>query len=99
MEAISSNGYSHDQQVHDALIHLKNIWPEDYRKVLGTFPEIEEIEFGEHSSWFDTEAMGVDQEFSSWLCDSIENTGHILWIDGEPWALSPGETSWPEEDM
>lgn len=96
MEAFSSNGYSHDQQVYDAVFFLKAFWPADYKKVLSVFPEAEEIDFGEHSSWFDTEKMGVDVEFSSWLCDAIENTGHVMWIDGEPYGLTDENEEWPE---
>ena len=34
-------------------------------------------------SWLNTEAMGVDPEFSSWLIDAIEDTGYAVWEDGE----------------
>lgn len=84
--AISSNAFSPDFQAVDALSFLEANHPDDYADVLGNFPEIDKITFGDCSSWFDTEAMGVDEEWGSWLIDAIEETGRIFWEEGEPWA-------------
>ena len=83
---ISSNGYSHDQQVVDALDYLRINHPVEYSDVRRRFPE--NIIFPDKSAWFDTDEMGVDSEWSSWLCDAIENTGLVTWDDGEPYATN-----------
>lgn len=85
MIPISNNHWSHDQQVSDALDWLMNFQPEAYESVRKNFPET--IVFEYDSSYFDTELMGVDPEYSSWLCDAIESTGFVIWEDGEPFAI------------
>ena len=82
MYAISSGHFSHNMQVSDALDYLRIEHPASYSAVRRNFPE-NIIWCG---PWFDHEAMGVDIEWASWLCDAIEATGHIEWIDGEPYA-------------
>ena len=82
-ETISSNHYSVDQQVQDALDFLDLQYPHYLEEILRDFPEIQNIEWD--GSWFDTEAMGVDIEWSSWLIDAIEATGVIIWEEGEPY--------------
>ena len=82
MGTISSNGFSHDQQVMDALNPLELMHPDAYDKVIEMFPE-EPILDGAH---FDTDAMGVDCEWGSWLTDAIEATGLVVWEEGEPWT-------------
>ena len=79
-EPVSSSGASHDMQVSDALDALSEA---DQRAVRRAFPE--RLIFD--GAWLDTEAMGVDPEWSSWLTDEIENTGAIQWIDGEPYLV------------
>lgn len=86
MQAISSGHYSHDTQVADAMSYLASEHPTEYARILVDFPEWESRKFGEFSSWLDTEAMGVDPEYSSWLADAIEATGLVQWFDGEPYA-------------
>ena len=87
MSTISSNGYSHDQQVHDALAYLEHNHEDVYLKLLREFPEASPSRLIWEGSWFNTERMGVDVEWSSWLCDAIENTGLVTWEDGEPWSV------------
>lgn len=82
MHTISSNHLSQDQQVSDALDWMRVTHPTAYAAVRRHFPET--LQWS--GSWIDTDAMGVDCEWSSWLCDAIEETGLVLWIDGEPFA-------------
>lgn len=86
MAAISSNQYSVDLQAVDALKYIEDNHSEAYSKLLEEFPEIPKITFTGHGSWMDTEAMGVDQEWSSWLIDAIELTGLVIWEEGEPFS-------------
>ena len=79
-EPVSSSGASHDMQVSDALDALDEA---DQRAVRKSFPE--RLIFD--GAWLDTEAMGVDPEWSSWLTDEIESTGSIQWIEGEPYLV------------
>jgi hypothetical protein len=82
---LSHNGFSTDLQVTDALAWLRLAWPDAYAAVRADFPE--NLVFGESgSAWFDTDAMDVDIEWGSWLADALENTGHIVWWDGEPFG-------------
>lgn len=88
MGTISSNGFSHDQQVVDAMKHLELLHPDAYDEVTQQFDEwFDHSMSGAH---FDTEAMGVDDEWSSWLTDAIEATGFVRWEEGEPWTATPG---------
>ncbi len=82
MYTISSNHRSHDQQVSDALDWLRLTHPIAYSSVRKHFPET----LRWSGPWMDTDAMDVDCEWSSWLCDAIKETGLVRWIDGEPWA-------------
>lgn len=86
---ISSNHFSGDLQARDALDYLRLNHIEAYCEVRKHFPET--FVFGEYSGWFDTDAMGVDEEYGSWLCDAIENTGIITWWEGEPVVLEEGD--------
>ena len=87
--SISSGHFSHDMQVADAMSYLETNHNDDYREIIEQFDWKATKWIG---SWVDTEAMGVDQEWSSWLCDAIEDTGHVWWEDGEPWAYRDGES-------
>lgn len=85
---LSSNHNSHDQQVADVIDYLRGQVPEDdFDNLFRTYPEVERIEW--QGAWFDTEAMGVDVEFSSWLTDHIEDNTDVYWEDGEPWLVVP----------
>ena len=85
--AISSNHFSVDLQAVDAMHWLEANAPEAYAAVIDQFPEYPTCVFSAMSSWFDTEAMGVDDEWGSWLVDAIEATGVVSWEDGEPYAV------------
>lgn len=85
MTAISSNHFSVDQQVQDALDYLQTVAPKAYDDVVSDFPEVGNISYS--GSWFDTDAMGVDVEWSMWLIDRIEATDLVIWEEGEPWAM------------
>ena len=87
--SISSGHYSHDTQVSDAMSFLETHHPEAFAEVLAKFPEWPDRKW--EGSWLDTDAMGVDVEWSSWLCDAIENTGLVSWWEGEPWSETPEE--------
>ena len=83
-QSLSSGHFSHDQQVADAVSWLEHNAGPVYSAMLREFPEWGRVEW--EGSWFDTETMGVDQEWSSWLCDWIENNTPIYWEEGEPWV-------------
>lgn len=92
---VSSNSFSHDTQVVDAWSWLRGEMPEDdFDLLVKKFPHMEGVyptngiiwTSGEYS-WFDTEAMGVDDEYTSWVADELENTGFIMWEDGEPYGI------------
>lgn len=83
--AISSNGSSHDMQVNDALDWLRHNHLAVYNKIARPNSEIQNI-IMDGASW-DTEAMGVDSEMSSWITDEIEDTGLVMWEDGEPYGV------------
>lgn len=96
MHTLSSNSFSHDIQVVDALSWLHIEYPEHHKQVREQFPE-DIIWEQPIRTWFDTDSMGVDTAWSSWLCDAIEDTGVVQWIDGEPFGIMPDER-WPTED-
>ena len=83
---ISGNHCSHEMQVDDALVYLRSEHYVEYMCLFKRYPEIGYIAWQEGESWFDTDAMGVDVEWSSWLTDAIEDTGLVIWSDGEPYA-------------
>jgi len=89
---VSSNSFSHDQQVDDAWGWLRGEMAEDdFDLLVKKFPEMEGVYPTTgiiwSGSWFDTEAMGVDAEYTSWVADALENTGRIYWEDGEPYGI------------
>lgn len=88
-DMVSSGHFSHDQQVGDALSCLQHTYPNAYAKVRQQFPE--SIIWDDQSAWIDTEAMGVDVEWSSWLTDAIESTGVVFWDEGEPYTYLDAE--------
>jgi len=89
METISSNGFSFDTQVIDAASWLERTEPTLYMNVLISFPELTEIVW--EGSWLDNEAMNVDPDWSSWLCEALESTGTIYWFEGEPFGDVTGD--------
>lgn len=91
MGALSSDHFSVDAQVEDAMFYLEHNHPDEFARIVEKFPEWNTRTMGEHSSWFDTESMGVEPDWSSWLVDAIEDTGLVLWEEGEPWLIEEGE--------
>lgn len=83
--AISSNGFSHDMQVNDALEWLRHGHLAAYNVIVRANSELQNIIMD--GAYWDTEAMGVDIEMSSWVADEIENTGLVTWEDGEPYGV------------
>lgn len=84
MYTISNNHLSVDQQVSDALQWMRLNHPEQFSEIRKEFPE--NFKWSPYDNHFDTEAMGVDIEWGSWLADAIEATGLVTWVEGEPFA-------------
>lgn len=80
MTAISSNAFSLDLQLADAVARLD---PKEHEGFLAAFPEWEGLLWS--MSHVDTEASGIDPEYISWAVDWIEAHTDIYWEDGEPW--------------
>lgn len=78
--SISSNKFSHDQQVWDAFNYLEEKHWEDFYHIRSYF----------RATWTGIDwvigGCPQDPEYSSWLCDAIEETGLILWWEGEPFV-------------
>lgn len=85
--SLSSGHFSTDTQLEDAVGFLEDSDHDLYVKFLDEFPEWTTRTMGEGiSSWFDTDAMGVDIEWSNWCIDWLEANTGIYWEDGEPWV-------------
>lgn len=84
--ALSSNGYSLDTQMAAVIAFLEHELPELHTQLIAKFPEAANLKWQEGSSWVDTEMMGVDQEWTSWVVDWIEDNTPVSWEDGEPWT-------------
>lgn len=92
-ETVSSNAFSFDTQVSDALDYLRTQWPETYAGIVERFPEIPDLIWS--GSWVDIDESGVDPEYMSWLADALERTGRIMWDDGEPYGRpAPAGALW-----
>lgn len=91
MTSLSSNYFSTDTQLADAMEWLANTHTEVFNELLAKFPEWRTVKWQDHGSWIDTDAMGVDQEWSNWLIDAVEGTGLVMWEDGEPWTVEGDE--------
>jgi len=81
---VSYNGFSHDGQVFDAIAWLKTNRPDEYQVVVDNY-EVESVIMD--GAWVDTDAMGVDPDWVSWLTDWIEQETCIEWEHGEPFAV------------
>lgn len=79
---ISSNSFHHDDQVVDALEFLETEHPSAYVAICNEFTE--QVVTGR---WFDDDLPDYDAELGGWLCDAIEESGHVIWFNGEPYAL------------
>ena len=84
MHTISSNGYSFDQQVIDAVDYIRGTDGATYANIIRSFPELPNLIMS--GSWVDNEAMGIDPDYMSWVADALEETGLVWWEEGEPWA-------------
>lgn len=93
---LSSNGFSHDMQVQDVVNWLGIVYPDTLAAIKVEFPEIDRIVMDGAS--FDTDKMGVDVEWSSWLTDRIEQDTDVYWWEGEPVMPEDGDTLKDEED-
>ncbi len=89
METLSSNGFSFDIQVADALEWLEVVSPPRYGKIVQQFPELKDIQFD--GGWIDTNIMGVDTDFMAWVAEALEETGLVLWMEGEPFGEPEGK--------
>ena len=90
---VSNNHFSVDQQIADAVDALTTKEREEFDK---EFPEWRDLKWA--GSWVDTEAMGVDSEWSSWVADWIEENTGIYWEDGEPWLREDSDDEDENED-
>ena len=86
MECISSNHFSHDQQVLDVMDYLEIEDGIAFSHLINMFPEWLNVSFD--GAWIDTDAMDVDVEFTSWLVDEIEACSNVMWHDGEPYMVT-----------
>lgn len=84
-ESISSNHFSVDQQLADAVGCLTD---EQRAAFDAEFPEWANATWS--MSHVDTDAMGLDPEWTSWIIDWIEANTDIYWEDGEPWIKAQG---------
>ena len=97
MYTISSNHFSTDQQMVDALDYLRINHVDVYTSIRRQFPE--NIIFPDKSAWIDHEAMGVDPDWSSWVIDAIEQESVVFWEEGEPWVMEPADYAAMEHCM
>jgi len=95
MITLSSNGFSHDLQVQDVMNYLRLNDVANYVAIKREFPE--NMIFADRSSQLDTEAMGVDIEWSCWLTDKIEQDTNVEWWEGEPVIMEDGDRD--DDDM
>lgn len=85
-DALSSNHYSVDGQLDDVIHYLDACRPTIYAAMVAAFPEVPTRAMGDTmSAEYDTNAMGVDVEWSCWLIDWIEQNSNVIWEEGEPW--------------
>lgn len=88
MKALSSNSYSHDDQVADVVSFLSQHDDTGLQalmqdKFLAEFPEYNRLTWS--GSWVDHEASGVDPDYMSWVTDWLEEHTPVTWDEGEPW--------------
>ena len=94
---IAEDRWSTDLQTMEGLAFIRENYPTDFAKVRAEFPETDSLVWS--GSWVDTETMGLDPEWSSWLADAVESTGRVEWSDGDLWGwLVIGEDRYPTRD-
>ena len=92
MITISSNGFSVDDQIADAVSYLSNTHfiagkvEEDFHR---QFPEYNTLVWS--GAWVDPEASGVDPEYMCFVADWLESNTPICWSDGEPVIFEEGD--------
>lgn len=90
---LSSGHWSHDQQVEDAVRYMRHAGITFYLATLEDFeyefPEFDSLVWS--GSWVDAEESGVDPDYMHYVCDWIEAHTMIVWEDGEPVLLEPGD--------
>jgi hypothetical protein len=90
--SLSSGHFSVDQQVSDAIQYMSGHYAHEYGQLIVEFPELLNVRWESNTSaWWDTQAMGVDVEYDSWVIDWIESHTDIRWIDGEPYDMAVSE--------
>lgn len=92
MIPLSSNAFSVDDQTADVLSYLSltSILSGDLEAKFNIlFPEYNTLIWS--GSWVDTEESDVDPDYMSWVRDWIEQNLPVMWEEGEPWLLEPGE--------
>lgn len=82
---LSSNRLSTEDQAKDVVDWLKAELPDVHAELLDEMPEVANIQMS--GSSVDTEAMGVDVEWCSWLVDWLEYNAPVEWDDGEPFTF------------
>lgn len=82
---VSSNGFSHDLQVMDALNWMETEHNDEWETLVRRLPEVTRLVW--EGSWVDTDATRCDPDFMSWVADALEDTGFIEWEDGEPYGI------------
>lgn len=92
MYPVSSNAFSVDDQIRDAINALS---ADDRARFNAEYPEWDTLAWS--GSWVDTDASGVDVEYTSWVADWLEANTPIFWEEGEPWMAEDTDNE-PDED-
>jgi len=80
-ESLSSNHFSHEQQLQDVIESLDEA---QFNELVKVFPCIDQGVVWDGSGW-DYRAMSVDVDTPMFVTDWIEDNTLIRWEDGEPW--------------
>lgn len=79
-DSLSSNHFSHEGQLTDALNWLQTNNPLQFKLFLAEFPEWESVANGPDM------LEDLDPEWPMWATDWLEASTAIYWEDGEPWV-------------
>lgn len=104
-QSISSNHWSHDTQVRDAVDWLHLNRPAEHAEFLNVFNVWPMVQMeGSHFQWLavpftkdEGHMIEVDPEFGSWCCEWIEDNTPIFWEDGEPWVDTVAHAEHPAD--
>lgn len=88
--AISTNQWSPDLQILDAMNWLHANHRDEWDQIIAEFPDFETLinrqrELDDNWTWLDTDTLGVDADYMTWILEAVEATGLVTWEDGEPW--------------